>query len=69
MEGLPNWMSSLMTINPLTYAVDACRNVIFTGKMAEMMVNYSLSFDILVLLVIGVCLNAVAVFAFKMKKQ
>lgn len=69
MEGLPEWMNFLMMINPLTYAVDAFRNVIFSGKIAGMMVNNSLSFDIIILFVIGVCLNILAVYAFKMKKQ
>ena len=69
MKGLPTWMNSLMKINPLSYAVDALRNVIFTGQEAALMVNYSLSFDITILLTIGIILNILAMAVFQMKKQ
>ncbi len=59
LKGVAPWMETLMKIDPLTYGVDALRNIIFANNdQGRLFVNFSLSLDLTV-----ICLMAL-VFIF-----
>lgn len=64
----PFWMKPLMIVDPLTYGVDALRNVVFAGtaiqQQAESLVRFSLPFDVAILTLVAVLLAGVASFRF-----
>jgi ABC-2 type transport system permease protein len=66
----PMWMQPLMTVDPLTYGVDALRNVVFSeGVLAEFahtigLIRWDLATDISVLAVLAGLLVTVAAFRF-----
>jgi ABC-2 type transport system permease protein len=64
----PAWMKALMTVDPLTYGVDALRNVIFSGLEEKARVGGLIRFDLLtdvaVLVGVAVVLATVAAFSF-----
>jgi ABC-2 type transport system permease protein len=64
----PFWMRPLMTVDPLTYGVDALRNVVFSGTAfgegAPSLVRFSLSFDVAILALVAFLSAAVAAFRF-----
>jgi ABC-2 type transport system permease protein len=75
----PAWMKSLMTVDPLTYGVDALRNVLYSGTtirvggmtvpLAEMarragLVRWELGFDALVMAAAALLLAAAAAYRF-----
>ncbi len=57
-QGLPVWMKSIVSINPLSYAVDALRGVILGVH------EYALTTDILFIAGFAIVMTAVAVTAF-----
>lgn len=69
MEGVPGWLTILMRMDPLTYGVDALRNIFFTGTQGQMMLQYSLQFNILVLFGFGIIIHLLAVAGFTLKKE
>ena len=67
----PPWMKALMTVDPLTYGVDALRNVILAGEgslaegaRASGLIRSDLPTDVVVLVGVAVVLAAVAAFSF-----
>ncbi|WP_243138040.1 ABC transporter permease [Heliorestis acidaminivorans] len=61
----PDWLQWLMKINPLTYGVDALRNVIYDGiPTALLMVQHSLAYNVTVLTLFGVVTATAAATAF-----
>lgn len=58
MQGLPAWLKTLVSVNPLTYAVDALRGVIIGIH------EYALTTDILFMVGFAILMTAVAVTAF-----
>jgi ABC-2 type transport system permease protein len=62
----PVWMRVLMTFDPLTYGVDALRNVVFTRLAVEPggLVQWGLATDIGVLAVLAALLASVAAVRF-----
>src|SRR6516162_4828487 len=71
----PGWMKTLMTIDPLTYGVDALRNVIFAsvtvseGSLAVVarsagLIRFDLLMDVAVMGGVAVLLAGVAAFSF-----
>lgn len=67
--GAPGWMQTLMRLNPLTYGVDALRNVFYAGTpLAELLTQFSLGYDLLVLAAVGAVLAAVAAVMFTHQK-
>jgi ABC-2 type transport system permease protein len=79
MSSAPAWMRSLMTLNPLTYGVDAFRNVIFSQTMISTagvpvpllqmaqnggLVRWGLSFDLVVMAFSATLLAAAGAWAF-----
>jgi ABC-2 type transport system permease protein len=79
MSSAPAWMKSLMTLNPLTYGVDAFRNVIFSNtvilknglavpllEMAQSggLVRWGLAFDLSVMAFSATVLAAAGAWAF-----
>ncbi|GAW91387.1 ABC transporter permease [Calderihabitans maritimus] len=76
----PEWMKSLMVINPLTYGVDAIRTVVFSGTVIKLgqgiekslleiarqagLVRWNLSIDILVLMAVAFVLVIVGTLSF-----
>ncbi|MCG8401255.1 MAG: ABC transporter permease [Firmicutes bacterium] len=54
LHGVPGWMEVLMRLNPLTYGVDALRNIIYTDMPgAGHMVQFTLAQDLLVVAVMA----------------
>ncbi len=79
MSSAPAWMRSLMTLNPLTYGVDAFRNVVFSQTMISTagapvsllqmaqnggLVRWGLSFDLVVMAFFATVLAAAGAWAF-----
>jgi len=58
-EGLPAWMSLLVTVNPLTYGVDALRSVIVGFHV------YDVARDLLVMGLFGLAMLVFAVLGFE----
>ncbi len=58
MQGLPAWLKTLVSVNPLTYAVDALRGVIIGIH------EHALATDILFMAGFAILMTAVAVTAF-----
>ena len=79
MASAPPWMKTLMTIDPLTYGVDAIRNVVFSETMivegssvqpllevarTSGLIQWSLPFDVAVMAFTAVVLSAAGAWAF-----
>jgi len=58
-DGLPRWMTVLVTLNPLTYGVDALRSVVIGFH------QYGVLQDLLVMGVFGVAMLGLAVMGFE----
>jgi ABC-2 type transport system permease protein len=77
----PGWMKPLMTMNPLTYGVDALRNIVFSGMVSGAgsspstplikvaretgIVTGTLSVDIMIVAATAMVLAAGSVYAFR----
>ena len=80
MSSAPAWMKTLMALNPLTYGVDAFRNVIFSRTVVTMaggasvpllemarrggLVHWGLSFDLAIMTLSAAALAAAGAWAF-----
>jgi ABC-2 type transport system permease protein len=75
----PGWMRALMVIDPLSYGVDALRNVLYSGTMvsadgreqslAELaratgLIRWDLGYDVIVLVLVATLLTAAAAWRF-----
>ena len=75
----PQWMKALMTVDPLSYGVDAIRNVVFSGTFIDVdgvreslaqvahqsgLLRWSLSFDVALMTIAAVLLAAAAAWSF-----
>jgi len=75
-QSAPSWMKALMTIDPLTYGVDALRNIVFSGTAGEdgvslhqlavsaELIRWDLSFDLAILLLTAAILSSTASILF-----
>jgi ABC-2 type transport system permease protein len=70
----PTWMRTLMILNPLTYGVDALRNVVLSGaaetSLADMarqagLIRWDLGIDLAVMALVAVLLSVVAAVRFR----
>ncbi len=71
-QSAPGWMKGLMTIDPLTFGVDALRNVVFSGTTIQTgeslrqaainaeLIRWDLSFDVAILVLTAVVLSSAA---------
>jgi len=73
-DSAPPWMKVLMTVNPLTYGVDALRNVVLSGaadgalpQLARQagLIRWDLGVDLAVMTLVAVLLTAVAAVRFR----
>lgn len=68
LTSVPAWMSFIAHLNPLSYGVDAMRQVVLAGHVPEAVISqiaiYSLPTDVLFLLGFSVVMVTLAVFAF-----
>ena len=75
----PNWMKSLMVVDPLTYGVDALRNVVFSGTSITSgvtvtplldvarnagLIRWTLEFDVLVMSMVAAALAVAGAYSF-----
>jgi len=64
----PLWMKVFSTINPVTYGVDAFRQILLEGKVNQavlsQLVLHNLSFDILLVSVFGLLILSLATYSF-----
>lgn len=75
----PAWMKTLMTVDPLTYGVDALRNVVFSATVVDVggtetplvelvraagLIKWDLGFDVLVLAAVALVLGAAGALSF-----
>lgn len=66
LQGVPGWMEFLMKIDPLTYAVDALRGVMYEGSpMAKILVAHSFSFDLTVVAALALLAFMLALLLFR----
>lgn len=65
MQGVPAWMATLMTINPLTYAVDALRGVMAGSGIDPAMIAHGFGFNFAVIALLAVVCFGLAVLTFK----
>ncbi len=71
LDSAPNWMQALMVLDPLTYGVDALRNVVFTGLERPVgsaslagLVRWDMLTDVSILGLVAVLLVGVATVRF-----
>jgi ABC-2 type transport system permease protein len=79
MTTAPVWLKSVMAIDPLTYGVDALRNVVFSNTSVLVdgvarplleitrqtgLVRWSLGFDLLLVLAVAVAFSALGAWSF-----
>ncbi|MFZ5754544.1 MAG: ABC transporter permease [Bacillota bacterium] len=69
LRGVQPWMESLMRIDPLTYGVDAIRNIFFAqSPYRDIMVQFSLGTDLLVISGMAVVFILLAAYSFSHAK-
>jgi len=65
MKGMPPWLETLMRLDPLTYGVDALRNIMFADSPArEFMVQFPLSTDLAVVAAMSLAFITAGTLAF-----
>jgi ABC-2 type transport system permease protein len=79
MATAPAWMKMMMSIDPLTYGVDALRNVVFAGTMVQTemgerplaevarlagLIRWDLPFDVAIIALVAAVLASTAAFSF-----
>jgi len=79
MSSAPQWMKALMTLDPLSYGVDAIRNVVFSETFVDVdgvrqtlaqvahasgLLRWSLPFDVAMMTVAAVVLSAAGAWSF-----
>jgi len=79
MNSAPTWLETLMVLDPLTYGVDALRNVVFAGSVVDVdgiarplinvareagLVRWSLSFDLTLVVVVTLGCFALGAWSF-----
>jgi ABC-2 type transport system permease protein len=84
MASAPAWMKSLMMIDPLTYGVDAIRNVVFSGTMIDAgavvrplvdvarqagLIRWTLAFDISLMTLTALVLSAAGAWTFSRSQE
>jgi ABC-2 type transport system permease protein len=69
LAGLPGWLSFLAHIDPLTYGVDALRNVIYQDGPMRVLVQYPLHIDLLVLGTASLVFALAAAWSFETQKS
>ncbi len=66
LRGLPTWLNALAKIDPLTYGIDALRNVVYAGGQgARLLVQYSIGLDLTVVVVVAAVLVVIGAWAFQ----
>jgi ABC-2 type transport system permease protein len=60
----PQWMQALIVVDPLTYGVDALRNVVLPGTAAAGLVRWGLGTDVVVMAGVALVLVGVAAVQF-----
>lgn len=64
-QGAPPWLKVLMQADPLTYGVDALRNVIYEGRwVAQFLIQHSLGLNLTVIATLALITAAVAAWSF-----
>jgi ABC-2 type transport system permease protein len=67
-QSAPTWMRALMLVDPLSYGVDALRNVVFSAGMEagppSGLIRWDLTTDVVVLALLAAILVTVAAFRF-----
>ncbi|HEX6987831.1 MAG TPA: ABC transporter permease [Bacillota bacterium] len=70
LQGVPGWMAALMRIDPLTYAVDALRGVMYAGTpMGRALVAHGFGFNLTVVALVSLAAFAVALVTFKARES
>lgn len=65
LRGVPPWMEVLMRVDPVTYGVDALRNIIYTGVPgAGHLIQFTLAQDLLVVSAMAVLFTGTGALAF-----
>ncbi len=65
LKGVSPWMETLMRLDPLTYGVDALRNIMYAQTpQSSYLVQFSLRFDLLVVAVMALLFVAMGSVAF-----
>jgi ABC-2 type transport system permease protein len=66
LKGLPAWLDALAHVDPLTYGVDALRNVLYAGgQAARLLVQYSIGLDLTVVAALAAVLVILGAWAFQ----
>ncbi|HLN12235.1 MAG TPA: ABC transporter permease [bacterium] len=70
LRGLPVWMSVLVRVDPLTYAVDALRGVVYGGSpLAAALVLHPFHVDLVVVVAVLVAMFALALATFRSRED
>jgi ABC-2 type transport system permease protein len=66
LRGLPAWLAALAHLDPLTYGIDALRNVIYAGgAAAALLVQFRLGLDLAVMAALAAVLAVLGAWAFE----
>lgn len=70
LQGVPGWMEALMRVNPLTYAVDALRGVMYAGTpMGQALVAHSFGFNLAIVVAVALVAFTGALLTFKARES
>lgn len=68
---LPIWLDTIKNLNPMYYAVDLSRNIIFSGEsklIQDFTINNSFIFDLVILIALGIAFFGIGTFLFTRKE-
>jgi ABC-2 type transport system permease protein len=70
LRGLPTWMAVLTRVDPLTYAVDALRGVVYArSPLARVLVAHSYGMDVAVITAFLLVTFGIALFTFRSRED
>ncbi len=67
-DGVPAWLQVASTYNPLTYGVDALRNVVLGSSWQTLPIAHSLYLDLAVIVGFDIAMIIIGTFAFSRRK-
>jgi ABC-2 type transport system permease protein len=69
LRGVPDWMATLMRVDPLTYGVDALRGIVYDGTaVAPLLVAHSFGFNLAVIGLVAAGAFAIALATFRTRE-
>lgn len=69
LRGVPEWMATLMRLDPLTYGVDALRGIVYQGTtLAQVLVAHEYGFNLAIIGALAAAAFAIALATFRTRE-